>query len=268
MDPLLPLLGDLTLLIGASAAVAYVAHRYLGIVPLVGFLLTGALIGPNSLGLVSDPHLVELAAEIGVILLLFTIGIEFSLERLARIRRLIFGGGTMQVLLTGAAVFGILVAFGVSARDALYTGMLATLSSTVIALKLLSDRGATGTPEGQAALGILLFQDLAVVLMMLLLPALAGDSGGGGVLLALGEAAGIILFVLVLARRLMPPFLERVARACSPDIFLLTIIAICFGTAWLAAAAGIGVSLGAFLAGLIVSESRFSEHALSEVLPL
>ncbi len=269
MDPLLPLLGDLAVLLGVSAAVAYAGQRFFRVVPLVGFLLTGVLIGPNALGLVSEPHLVEMAAEIGVILLLFTIGIEFSIERLARIGRLIFLGGTSQVALTGAAVALALLAFGVPWRAAIYTGMLAALSSTVIALKLLADRGATNAPEGQAALGILLFQDLAVVLMVLLLPALAGgQAGAGGVVLALAEAAAIVGFVLVVARRLMPPFLERVARVCSPDVFLLAVVAVCFGTAWLAAAVGIGVSLGAFLAGLIVSESRFSEHALSEVLPL
>ena len=269
MDPLQPLLADLAVLLGVSAAVAYVGQRFFGVVPLVGFLLTGVLIGPNALRLVADPHLVELAAEIGVILLLFTIGIEFSIERLARIGRLIFLGGSAQVALTGGAVSLALLAFGVPWRAAVYSGMLAALSSTVIVLKLLADRGATNGPEGQAALGILLFQDLAVVLMVLLLPALAGTAAGaGGVLLALGKAAGIVALVLVLARRIMPLLLERVARVCSPDIFLLTVVALCFGTAWLAAAAGIGVSLGAFLAGLIVSESRFSEHALSEVLPL
>jgi monovalent cation:H+ antiporter-2, CPA2 family len=268
-DPLLHLLGELTLLIGASAALAYVGQRYFRVVPLVGFLLTGVLIGPHALGLVSDMEMVEAAAEIGVILLLFTIGIEFSLERLARIRRLIFGGGTLQLVLTVGVVAIALGAAGVPWRPALYTGCLAALSSTAIALKLLADRGATGAAEGQAALGILLFQDLAVVVLVLLLPALAGAGGGtGDVITALIKAAVILLLVLVLARRVLPAFLERIARACSPDIFLLTIIAVCFGTAWLASAAGIGVSLGAFLAGLIVSESRFSEHALSEILPL
>jgi CPA2 family monovalent cation:H+ antiporter-2 len=266
---MLELLAELSLLVGASALIAYLGQRFFGIVPLVGFLLTGVLIGPNALGLVHDIHFVEEAAEIGVILLLFTIGIEFSLEKLARIRRLIFGGGSLQLVLAGGAVTGILLAFGVEWRAALYTGLLATLSSTVIALKLLADRGETGTPAGQATLGILLFQDLAVVVMVLLLPALAGEGGGAaGVAVALAKAAGIIVLVLVVARRVMPFFLERVAQACSPDIFLLTIVAICFGTAWLAAAVGIGVSLGAFLAGLIVSESEFSEHALSEILPL
>ena len=180
-----------------------------------------------------------------------------------------FGGGALQVSLTLGGVTAILVGLGVSWPAAIYTGCLAALSSTIIALKLLTDASEIGSEHGQAALGILIFQDMAVVGMVLLLPALAGQGGGWvGVASALGKAVGIIAAVLLLARRAMPIFLEKIARACSPDIFLLSLIAICFGTAWLASLAGLGVSLGAFLAGLIVSESSFSEHALSEILPL
>jgi CPA2 family monovalent cation:H+ antiporter-2 len=265
----LHLLAELTALVGASAVVAYLGQRFLRVVPLVGFLITGVIIGPHSVGLVSDERLVEGAAEVGVILLLFTIGIEFSLARLARIRRLVLGGGALQVSLTLGGVTTILVGLGISWPAAIYTGCLASLSSTIIALKLLADGGEIGSPHGKAALGVLIFQDMAVVGMVLLLPALAGQGGGWtAVAAALGKAVGIIAVVLILARRAMPLLLERIARACSPDIFLLSLIAICFGTAWLASVAGLGVSLGAFLAGLIVSESSFSEHALSEILPL
>ena len=268
-DHILHLLTELTALVGASAAIAYIGQRFLRLVPLVGFLITGVVIGPHALGLVSDERLVEGAAEIGVILLLFTIGIEFSLERLARIRHLVFGGGALQVGLTLGGVTAIFVGFGVSWPSAIYTGCLAALSSTIIALKLLTDASEIGSEHGQAALGVLIFQDMAVVGMILLLPALAGQGGGWlGVASALGRAVGIIAAVLLLARRAMPVLLEQIARACSPDIFLLSLIAICFGTAWIASLAGLGVSLGAFLAGLIVSESSFSEHALSEILPL
>jgi CPA2 family monovalent cation:H+ antiporter-2 len=263
------LLAELTVLGGVSGAVAFLGQRYLGVVPLVAFLLTGVAIGPHALGLVADVELVEGAAEIGVVLLLFTIGIEFSLERLARIRRLILGGGTLQVLLTLGASAAILAAFGVPWSAAAYTGCLVALSSTVIALKLLADSGTTSSEQGKAALAVLIFQDMAVVGMVLLLPVLAGRGGGTiGVLIALGKALGIIALVLVLARRAMPRLLELIAHACSPEIFLLSLVAICFGTAWIASVAGLGVSLGAFLAGLIVSESKFSEHALSEILPL
>ena len=133
----------------------------------------------------------------------------------------------------------------------------------------MGDAGEIGSEHGQAALGVLIFQDMAVVGMVLLLPALAGQGGGAsGVFVALAKAVAIIAVVLVVARRVMPILLQKIARACSPDIFLLSLIAICFGTAYLASIVGLGVSLGAFLAGLVVSESSFSEHALSEILPL
>jgi CPA2 family monovalent cation:H+ antiporter-2 len=288
LSPLLPhLLGagaapafliEVVILIVAGAGIAYLCHR-VGLVPIVGFLVTGVLIGPYGLGLVQDRMLVDATAELGVVLLLFTIGIEFSLEKLARIKGLIFGGGGLQVGLTTAAVAGILLLFGVSWPVGIFTGFLVALSSTAIVLKLLADKGETSRPHGQVALGFLIFQDLAIIVMVLLVPLLAsmgegGAASGGGeggmvsILLALGKATALILVVLLFARRLMPPLLERVARTCSPELFLLTLIAICLGTALVTSLAGVSLSLGAFLAGLLVSESRFSEHALGEILPL
>ncbi|HEX9939023.1 MAG TPA: cation:proton antiporter, partial [Longimicrobium sp.] len=213
---------------------------------------------------------VDAAAELGVVLLLFTIGIEFSFEKLARIRRLILGGGTLQVVLAAGVTAALLMAVGVGWRAAVFTGFLVALSSTAIVLKLLADRGETTRAHGQVGLGLLIFQDLAIIPMVLLLPLLGGQGGGspGDVLLALGKAAGIIVAVLLVARRVMPPLLEVVARTCAPELFLLTVIAVCFGTAYLTSLAGVSLSLGAFLAGLVVSESRFSEHALGEILPL
>jgi CPA2 family monovalent cation:H+ antiporter-2 len=255
-------------LIIAAFLIGYLSVR-VRVVPIVGFLLAGVLIGPNALELVERQEVVEAAADIGVILLLFTIGLEFSLERLARIRRLVLVGGGLQVALTIAVTVGLLAAVGVGWRDGLFTGFLVALSSTAIALKLLSDSGRTGTLVGQTSLALLVFQDLAVILMVLLVP-LLGTGGGtpGELAWALAKAAMIIALVLVLARHIMPPALERVARTCSPEVFLLAIIAICLGTAFLTALAGVSVSLGAFLAGLVVSESRHSEHALGEILPL
>lgn len=265
-----PFLSEGAALVVAAAAVAYLGFR-LGLVPIVGFLLAGVAIGPHALGLVRDRAMVDAAAEIGVILLLFTIGIEFSLERLARVARLIFVGGGLQVVLATGATLGLLTLLGVGWREALYTGLLVSLSSTAIVLKLLGDRGRLGAPEGQAATGVLVFQDIAVVIMVLLVPVL-GDAGGEGGLATLGGAllrAGLVVAAALLgARWLMPRLLEPVARTCSPEIFLLTVVAVCFGTAWLASLAGVSVSLGAFLAGLVVSESRFSHQAVSDILPL
>ena len=263
-----PFLVEVVAIVAAAAAVAYVCQR-VGLVPIVGFLLAGVLIGPSGLGLVRDPELIDAAAEVGVLLLLFTIGIEFSLDKLARIKRLIFLGGGAQVGLTTALVAGLCLAFGVGWRAAVFTGFLVALSSTAIVTKLLGDRGETNTEVGQGAVGLLIFQDLAVILMVLLVPALGGgDVTGLELAWALAKAALIIVFVLVVARRVLPPVLEHVARTCSPELFLLTVIAVCFGTAYAVGLAGVSISLGAFLAGLVVSQSRFSEHALSEILPL
>lgn len=256
-------------LLAAAALIAYICSR-LGIVPIAGFLLAGVAIGPHALGVVEDIELVEAAAELGVVLLLFTIGIEFRLEQLARIRRAVFGSGGLQVGLTILVVTLALMLFGVSWRDAVFTGCLVALSSTAIVLKLLSDRRATTNPLGQQALGVLIFQDLAVVAMVLLLPMIGGEAETSTweMTQALLMAVGIIMLVLVLARRFVPPLLEAVARTCSPEIFLLTLISLCFGTAWLTSLAGVSLALGAFLAGLVVSESRFSHHALGEIMPL
>jgi CPA2 family monovalent cation:H+ antiporter-2 len=259
---------EVTVLLVVSALIAYVCFR-LGLVPIIGFLVAGVLIGPNALGLVHDAELIEAAAELGVIFLLFTIGIEFSLEQLARIRRLIFVGGGLQVGVTVALVTGILALFGVDWRVGVFTGCLVALSSTAIVLKLFENEGGTDSPIGNVSLGVLIFQDLAVVVMVLLIPML-GEGGGSalGLLWALLKAGGLIVIVLTLATRVMPHILEAVARTCSPEIFLLTVVAICLGTAYLTSLAGVSLSLGAFLAGLLVSESRFGQQALGEILPL
>lgn len=252
----------------ASALIAYVCQK-LKILPIVGFLLAGVVIGPNALGFVEDPALIDAIAEIGIVLLLFTLGIELSLERLGRLKRAIFVGGGLQLLLTIAAAMGLLALLGVEWRTGFFTGSLVALSSTAIVLKVLGERSEMASPKGQLSIGILIFQDLAIVGLVLVLPMLAGQGGSAtDIALGLGKAALIVVAVAFLARRLMPPILERVARTCSPEIFLLTIIAICLGTAWLTSLAGVSLSLGAFLAGLVVSESRFSHHAFAEILPL
>ncbi|MFC6749012.1 cation:proton antiporter [Deinococcus aquaticus] len=259
---------QLTLLLGVSALAAYLSFR-LRLIPIIGFLVAGVVAGPGALGLIRDQELISAASEVGVMLLLFTIGIEFSLERLSRIARQIFVGGGLQVGLTVLAGAGALLLAGVGAPDAVFTGCLIALSSTAIVMRLLGERGETNGPAGQVSLGILIFQDLAVVLMVLLIPMLAGQGGGAlGVLVALAKAGGIIAFVLIAARRIVPPIMEVVARTCSSEIFLLTVVALCFGTASLTAMAGVSLALGAFLAGLLVSESRYGAQAMGEILPL
>jgi CPA2 family monovalent cation:H+ antiporter-2 len=264
----LPFLGELAALFAAAVAVAYVGYR-LRLVPVAGFLLAGVLVGPGVLGAVRDRALVEQAAEVGVILLLFTIGMELSAAQLARIRRLILVGGGLQVGLTVGVVAAALLGLGVGLREGLFTGGLVALSSTAVVLGLLADRAETDTPAGQMVLGILLFQDLAIVLMVMLLPVLAGEARSPlEIGRALGVAVLVIAAVLVGARRVVPPVLDAVARTRRQELFLLAVLALCLGTAWLTSLAGVSLALGAFLAGLLVSESPYSHHALSEVLPL
>ena len=268
MDSGLPFLNELVALFAVSVALAYVCYR-LRLPSVAGFLIAGALIGPHALGLVSDLEVVEVLAEVGVILLLFTIGIEFSLEKVARMVRAIYVGGGIQVGLTLGIVATALVAVGVGWREGIYTGFLVALSSTAIVLGLLTQRGETDTPSGRLTLAALIFQDLAVVAMVLLIPILGGEATTPGELAwVLARAVMLVVGVLVLARRLVPRLLERVAHTRREELFLLTVVAICFGTAAVSSAAGVSLALGAFLAGLVVSESQYSELALSDVLPL
>lgn len=261
-------MAELVALFAVSVGIAYVCYR-LRLVPIVGFLIAGAIMGPSALGLVDDPDLVNDAAEIGVILLLFTIGVEFSLEKLARIGRFVLVGGGLQVGITLLLVSGGLWAFGVPLGVALFTGCLVALSSTAIVLTLLGDRGETDAPVGQLSLGILIFQDFGIILMVLLVPLMAGQGGAPlDAILALGRAVLLIALTLVLARKVIPWVLEKVAHTRRSELFVLTVVAICFGTAWITSLFEVSLALGAFLAGLVVSESKYSAHALSEILPL
>ena len=264
----LPFLAEIAALFAASVLVAYLCYR-VGLVPIAGFLLAGVLIGPGALGLVEDQTLIDMLAEIGVILLLFTIGIEFSLEKMARLGRVIVLGGGLQVGLTVATVTLLLLAFDVDVSAGLYTGCLVALSSTAIVLGLLAERAETGSPVGQLALAMLIFQDFAIIAMVLFVPMLSGDGGSAfDVLLALGEAVVLIAGVVVLARKAVPWLLDKIALSRRRELFLLAVVTICLGTAWITSLADVSLALGAFLAGMVVSESHYRTYALSEILPL
>ena len=264
----LPFFAEIVALLTISVVIAYLCYR-IHIVPIAGFLIAGVIIGPSALGLVEDLALINNLAEIGVILLLFSIGVEFSLEKLARIKRIVLWAGSLQVVITIGLVAALAVAWGAGVRDALFTGGLVALSSTAIVLGLLSDRGETDSPAGQNALGILIFQDFAIIAMVLLVPLLGGQGGSTvDLLLALGKALGLVGAVLVAARVVVPRVLDLVARTRRQELFLLTVVALCFGIAWLVSLADVSLALGAFLAGLVVSESPYSTQAFSEVVPL
>src|SRR5437773_1594565 len=262
------LLRDLAIIFAGSLLVILVFHRF-KLPALPGFIVAGMILGPNALGLVSDPHRVESLAEVGVILLLFTIGIEFSLSRLKEMGRQVLVGGFGQMAFTVLATVAAGIAFLPSWRVALFLGFLIALSSTAIVLKGLTDKGEIDAPHGRLATGVLILQDLCVVPIMLLLPFLAGTAGGGalGLAIALGKAALVVVGVVVAARTLVPRALAEIVKTRSRELFLIAVILIGTLTALGTAAAGASLALGAFLAGLVISESDYAHQALAELMP-
>ncbi|HEU5393636.1 MAG TPA: cation:proton antiporter, partial [Candidatus Methylomirabilis sp.] len=260
-------LQDLIVVLMLSVLVVTVFTRF-RLPTIVGFLASGILMGPYGLSLVADVHSVEVLAEIGVVLLLFTIGLEFSLTKLSQIRRAVWGGGTAQVLATIAATAAVGALAGVDWKPATFFGFLLALSSTAVVLKTLVDRAEIDSPHGRCVLGILIFQDLCVVPMMLLAPLLGtGAASTAAILGTLAKAAGVVGVVLLGARFVVPRLLYEIVRTRSRELFVISVIVICLGTAYATAQAGLSLALGAFLAGLVVSESEFSTQALTEILP-
>jgi len=262
------LLADLVTLLVVSIGVLYASH-HVSLPPVVGFLISGVLLGPHGLGLIQDVEQVEQLAEIGVVLLLFTIGLEFSMSELLHMRRAVLLGGSVQIAGVTAVVYVVLRQMDVAPNGALFMGLTASLSSTAVVLRLLQQSAQVDAPHGRASLAILVNQDLMIVPMMLLIPVLAGTSNGLGA--ALGafvvQAVAILALVMVLARFVVPQMLDRVVHTRSRDLFLLTILTLCLAVAYVASLAGLSLALGAFLAGLLVSESEYSHQALADILP-
>lgn len=253
----------------AAALVVLVPSRRFRIPATVGFMLTGILIGPGALGLIADTGRVGALAEIGVSVLLFVIGLEFSLARLREIGRAFLVAGPLQVILTIAAVTGLLMILPIQARlpGAVFAGMLVTLSSTAMVLRSLGERGETHAPQGRLLIGILLFQDFAMVPMLLLVPALAGT---GGISLGPRLLIGIVSVAAVAAaaRWLMPRVVNAVIRSGVRELYVMMAVAVCLGAALFTQRLGLSPALGAFLAGLLVSESEYSHQIVSEIIPL
>lgn len=260
-------LSDLTILLALGVAVVLVGDR-LRLPPIVGFLITGVLCGPFGFGLIEAPEQVEPLAEIGVVLLLFTVGIEFSLRELARMRTFLLTGGGLQVAATVAAISLLARTLGIGWATGVFLGMLVALSSTAVVLRLLADGGETYSPHGRGALGILIFQDLCIVPMMLLTPLLGGRGGLEGVLPVSVRALAFVVAAVVVARWVVPRILQQAVRTRKREVFLLTVVLLCLGTAWASSLVGLSLALGAFIAGLTISESEYSHQALGEVLPL
>ncbi len=270
-DSEVTILRELIILLAVSLPITFLFHKA-KLPALVGFLITGVLIGPYGAAVITETEVVERLADIGVVLLLFTVGLEFSLADIIRSGRRFLLGGGFQVVLTIGAVAGISILFHYPLPQALFFGFLASLSSTAIVLKMYSDRAELDTVHGRLSTGILLFQDMAVVPMMLLLPVL-GEAGSAGVitplsvLMSLGQAILGLVVVFLAARQVVPLLLHQVVRLRNREMLFLLVVLLCLGTAWITFSLGLSLALGAFLAGLIISESEYSHHIVADILP-
>lgn len=263
----LDVLKELEILFGLALVIVVLFRRF-RLPSIIGFLVSGILAGPHVLALISNTHQVEQMAELGVVLLLFTIGIEFSLKELMRIRHMVLLGGGLQVGLTILVVALLGTAFGYPLGQAVFFGFLVALSSTAILMKLLMDAGEMDAPHGKMSMGVLIFQDLCVVPLVLFTPFLAGAGEGfAGILTVSAKAAAVVLTAHYSARFLIPWIFSQVVKTRSRELFILTIIFIGFGTAWLTAQVGLSLALGAFIAGLAISESEYSHQALGDIIP-
>ncbi len=269
--PHLFLLGELALIAAVGASVSVVLMRF-RLPTVAGLLAAGALVGPFGLGLVKEMHSIEALAEVGVVFLLFTIGLEFSLERLGKIFRRVAAGGLTQVAGTLTAAALAAYALGSPAPRAIFIGIVVSLSSTAIVLRALADRGETEAPHGRFIVGTLIFQDLCIVPMMLVLPVLAAPKPAAEIALdlaaAIGKAGLAIAVTLVFARYLAHRLLQKVDAGRSREVFLLAVLALCVGTAWLSSLAGLSLALGAFLGGISVAGTEFRHRALGDFIPL
>lgn len=267
----LSLIVDMVSVLGAAAAGGYLASR-LGQPVLLGYLLGGVVVGPAGFGLVNGEGDIKVLAEIGVALLLFALGVEFSIKDLLKVRNIALGGGTLQVLLTILLGGGLAYATGWvdTLPKAIFLGSVLSLSSTAVVLKSLIERNEVQTAQGQAMLAILIVQDLGLGLMLAVLPALTQppEAIGGALLWALLKASLFIAGAVAVGVWVIPLLMQRIARTGSQELFVLSVFALCLGVALLTATLGLGIEMGAFVAGLMISEVEYADQALDRVLPM
>jgi CPA2 family monovalent cation:H+ antiporter-2 len=258
------------LIVLVTAIAGGMLARWLRLPIILGYLAGGIAVGPFGLGLVHETESISSLAEIGVVLLLFAIGLEFSLKELLKMGKIAILGGIAQVLITAAAGFGLGRIVGLSTTGAIFFGFIVALSSTMVVLKLLMERGELDTVHGRIMLGILLVQDLSVVPIMVIMSALGGEAGElwTSLGIAIAKAVGFIAVMLVLGYWGMPWFLKRVAGQRTRELFLLTIIVLCLAAAFGTYYFGLSAAFGAFAAGLLISQSGFARQAFADILPL
>ncbi len=264
---------QLVLILLATAVLAVVVFRLLRLPPMLGYLLAGIVIGPHALGWIPEAAETRHLAEFGVVFLMFSIGLEFSLPKLVTMKRIVFGFGTIQVCATILIVMVVTWMIGLDWRVGLALGGVLAMSSTAIVSKLLVERLELNSHHGRQIIGVLLFQDLAVVPLLIVIPALAHTVDSSGVdlgvtiIVALLKAGMVLALILFFGQRLMRPWFHLVARQKSSELFVLNVLFITLGLAWLTGIAGLSLALGAFLAGMLISETEYRHHVEDDIKP-
>src|SRR5438477_5112128 len=260
---------ELVLILLASAVLVVVLFRWLLLPPLLGYLLVGVAVGPYALAWIPDTDEGRHLAQFGVVFLMFSIGLEFSLPKLFQLRRAVFGLGFSQVLLTLVAVLTAASLVGAPWQAALAVGGAVAMSSTAMVLRILAERIQLETPHGRDIVGVLLFQDLAVVPLLIVIPAIAEGSGelAQRLGIALAKAAVVLVVLLFVGQKLMRGWFHIVARRRSHELFILNVLLVTLGLAWLTDRAGLSLALGAFLAGMLIAETEYRHQVEEDIRP-
>ena len=259
---------DIVVILLVSLPIIFIFKK-INLPSIVGFLIAGMIIGPYGFKLIGEDDQIKVMAEIGVMLLMFTIGLEFSLSQLIRIKKFLLLAGGLQLTTTIVISSLIFILLGISLNESIFLGMLVSLSSTAIVLKILSDKSELESPHGKISLAILIFQDLAIVPLFLLLPFLGHDTGIGGpsIMIKFILAVGVIIGLIILAKFLMPVVVYKIAQLRMREAFTVGIILLLLGSAYITHSFGLSFALGAFIAGLILSESEYNHQIVSEIVP-
>ena len=260
---------QLVLVLLASAVLVVALFRALNLPPVLGYLLVGAAIGPRALDLIPDSDAARHLAEFGVVFLMFSIGLEFSLPRLYSMKRTVFGLGLAQVLLTILATVAAAVLAGLTLQAGIALGGILAMSSTALVVKMLAERMQMESKHGREIIGVLLFQDLAVVPLLIIVPALsqAPEAMAETLAIAALKAAVVLSLILFFGQRLMRGWFHIVARRRSAELFMLNVLLITLGLAWLTELAGLSLALGAFLAGMLISETEYRYQVEEDIKP-
>ncbi|AKB79950.1 Glutathione-regulated potassium-efflux system protein KefC [Methanosarcina horonobensis HB-1 = JCM 15518] len=262
-------LAHVDVILGFAILILTIFYKF-EVPPVLGFLVTGMLIGPHGLGILDSGQNMELNAELGIIFLLFTIGVDLSLKELWKMKKAVMVGGTLQILFTTAIVLIVCTGLGFSPATSTFIGFLISLSSTAIVLKVLQDRSEVYTPHGKTSLAILIFQDLAIVPLILITPVLAGGSVSfeGALPNIFFKGSLIILAFILSAKFIVPWIFYHVGKTGSKQLFFVSVVFICLSAAIFTSSIGLSLALGAFLAGIVISGSQYSHQAMGNILPL